>query len=104
MEKVGLYGSQHTRNDGYQFNSAVGLNDAGQVLGSALAFNNSISAGQNTWLFNAGTIQTIGLSDQEHIISFGWQNNTPIQLNHAGHAAGYAERYLGDSRSWGQGA
>jgi hypothetical protein len=98
---IGLTGSEHTRDDGYQNNRASRLNEAGQVLGSAYRYNGSESWGRSTWFYDGATTLNIGLTDQEHTRDDGYQSSTWQQLNEAGQVIGGSTRYQESNLSGG---
>ena len=59
--KIGLIGADYTRNDGYQFNQASNLNDAGHIIGFANRYASSLQIGQSAWFHDATLNQTIEL-------------------------------------------
>jgi hypothetical protein len=61
--EIGLGGSEHTRDDGYQYIDAQGgMNDAGQVLGFSKRFNGGhTDLGQDAWFYDPAHNQTFEL-------------------------------------------
>ncbi len=103
IETLGFYDTLHTRDDGYQFNRAEQLNQAGQVSGEAKRYNGgSTDLGQSAWLYNGSRTRNIGLTGNEHTREDGYQNNRAEQLNEAGQVSGTATRYNGGSTYLGQ--
>ena len=100
---LGLSDSQHTRNDGYQFNEAIELNSSGHVAGAAARYDGSIFLGRSVWFYDGENSFEIGLTDDEHTSNTGVQYNNFVTLNDAGQVAGFTPRYVG-TRSNGSSA
>jgi len=93
---LGLTDSAHTRSsDGYQFNAAQQLNEAGQVTGYARRYSGEIDMGFSAWFYDGSTTAEIGLTGGVHAMSNGFQKNFTNQLNDAGQVVGRAIRYNG---------
>ena len=102
---IGLTGAEHTRNDGYKWNVASRLNEAGQVLGGSQRFNGgSNPLGQSVWLFDGTSTFDIGLTGAQHTSSDGSKWSFGLQLNEAGQVTGYSWRYNGGSTELGRSA
>lgn len=100
---IGLTDSEHTRDDGYKFNTAEALNEAGHVVGAADRFNGGlIDLGRSIWFFDGTTTKSIGLTDSLHAREDGYQQNTVLELNEAGQVAGLAWRYNGEDTDLGR--
>ena len=56
--RLGFYGVDHTRSDGYQFSDVFDLNDAGQVAGYSYRYNGLSKATSEAWLFDSTLEQT----------------------------------------------
>jgi hypothetical protein len=100
---IGQTGSEHTRNDGYRFSSALQPNEAGQVIGFSDRYNGgSTNLGRSAWLYNGATTINIGLTGSEHTRNDGYKYSdyriANLQLNDAGKAIGYSYRYSGGSQ------
>lgn len=93
--EIGLTDVEHTRStDGYQGNSAVVLNDVGQVAGYAQRFSENASAGISAWLYDGNSSVKIGLTDTTHTrASDGYQYNSVLFLNQSGQVVGEAQRF-----------
>lgn len=103
--KIGLIGSEFTRNDGYR-NSQTGqlnsLNNAGQVIGISERYNGGATfIGTAAWLYQSGTTTRIGLLDAEHSGSGGLQSSSVSMQNAAGQILGASTRYNGGATSLG---
>lgn len=98
-QRIGLTGAAYTRIDGYQYNAASRLNQAGQVAGAASYFGgapSNIPGGLDAWFHDGNTTQVIGLTDEAHTFgTYGLRSNTVKALNNAGQVAGNADRYNG---------
>ena len=93
---IGLTGSEHTRNDGYQFVIANQLNEAGQVRGYSQRYNGgAVNLGLSAWLYDGTTTLNIGLTGSEYTRSDGFQYSVYQQLNEAGQVSGASARYNG---------
>jgi hypothetical protein len=102
--KIGLTG------DGYEYVSASGtyrssqvanINDAGQVFGYSLRYGSAgNSLGQDPWLWNGNDTQQLGLTGAAYQYTYAggggiYRNSYAADLNAAGQAYGYSERYNG---------
>jgi len=94
-EEIGLTGTEHTRDDGTQFNGPQYLNEAGQVLGAADRYSGATYNGRSAWLYNGTITEEIGLTDAGHTRDDGYQHNYANYLNEAGQAVGGAKRFNG---------
>ncbi len=103
--EIGLTDSNHTRDDGYQYNTVNQLNEAGQVTGTAERYNGASGKGQSAWFYDGSSTSTeIGLTGSEHTRNGGYQFNNVNQLNEAGQVTGNANRYNGDDTFMGTSA
>ena len=94
-QEIGLTDAAHTRYDGYRYNNAIALNNAGQVAGNANFYNGGLATGSSAWIFNGSITQEIGLTDAAHTGNNGYQYDYAQFLNNTGQVAGYANRYNG---------
>jgi hypothetical protein len=95
--EIGPLDSDHTRPDGYRFNVAGFLNDAGYILGSAKRFSGYTDIGESVWLSNGLSTVEIGFVDSDHTRSDGYRWSVGSQLNAASQAAGHSARFEGDN-------
>jgi hypothetical protein len=93
--EIGMGGSEHTRDDGYQFSRPDFLNTAGVVAGFSERFAGGESNGITAWLHNGATSISIGLTGTEHTRSDGLKRSYVYNLNESGQATGVSERYNG---------
>lgn len=91
--EIGLTGASHTRSDGYQDNTLMALNSAGQAAGYAQRFSGTSDAGFSAWIFDGNATLEIGLTDAAHTRDDGYRANGTFLLNDTGKAAGIAYRY-----------
>lgn len=100
---IGLVGTEHTHNDGYQNNSIRSMNAAGQVAGTAMRYNGMATyLGQTAWLYNGSSTVDVGLVDVEHTRHDGYRHSNVSLQNDAGHVVGTAQRYNGQGILRGQ--
>lgn len=99
--KIGLTGGGYTRQDGYQFNSIVELNQTGQVIGEARRYNGNTDWGQSAWLYSNGMASAIGLEGATYTSGNGYQFANAVDLNDSGQVLGESRRYTGNT-DWGQ--
>jgi hypothetical protein len=103
IESLGFDGVEHTRNDGYQYSIAGGLNNSGQVTGYSLRYNGgSTSLGQTAWLFDGSTTLPLGFTGPEYTRNDGLRNSVASRPNEAGQVLGTSNRFNGGSASLGQ--
>ncbi len=89
---IGLSNSLHTREDGYLYNSALDLNEAGQVSGSAKRYNGgSVELGRTAWIYDPVTEQTFDLTLSSR--SDGYAFSAISYLGNNGLAVGYYKLY-----------
>jgi hypothetical protein len=83
----------------YQFGSydEAALNNAGQVVGTSTRFSSSGAVlGDDTWFFNGTTSQQIGLTGANYSYATTggtYENSNFTQLNNAGQAIGFSNRF-----------
>ncbi len=100
---LGFDDLEHTRNDGYQYSVAGGLNNSGQVAGYSYRYNGgSTSLGQTAWLFDGSTISALGLTGAEYTRNDGYRKSVASRLNEQGQVIGYSSRYNGGNANLGQ--
>jgi hypothetical protein len=91
---IGLTGAEHTRNDGYRYNSVSELHEAGTVLGYTNRYNGgSTEMGRSIWLYDGVTTVHLGLTGAEHTQNDGYKNSSASQVNEAGQVVGFSTRY-----------
>jgi len=91
--KIGLTGSNHTRDDGYKDSLAIEINGAGQVHGQSNRYSGAVSMGQSAWLYNGSSTVNIGLTDIEHTKSDGYRYSETYGQNEAGQIIGSSQRF-----------
>jgi hypothetical protein len=104
---IGLTGSEHTRNDGFEFcHNLAPPNEAGQVGGYSYRYNGgSIELGKTAWLYNGVRTIAIGLTGSEHTRNDGLKDiGGHLLINEVGQVAMHAYRYNGGSMQLGQDA
>lgn len=94
-EAIGLAGATFTRNDGYQFNQASILNEAGQVAGHSNRFSGSTATGQSAWFYDDDLNQTFDLTFS--VGSDGSAYSGISYLGDDGLVLGYFSKYSGTS-------
>ena len=92
---IGLTDPEYTRNDGYKYSMADGLNEAGQVLGHSLRYSGGTDMGQSVWIYDHGAIVRLGFADAEHTRNDGYQTSYTSSFNEAGQVLGSSLRYIG---------
>jgi hypothetical protein len=106
--RLGLADPEHTRNDGYEYGSAIQMNESGQVRGYSSRYNGgSTDLGQSAWLYNGTTSINIGLTDLEHTRNDGYKYSVSYgsgysELNESGQVSGMSDRFNGGSTDLGQ--
>jgi hypothetical protein len=104
-----LTSPEYTRRDGYRASGAYDLNAAGQVLGSSQRYkfgptDFTADLGNSSWVYDGVTTTVIGLIGPEHTRNDGYRLNFEFDLNQAGQARGYSQRFNGGSTSLGYSA
>jgi hypothetical protein len=106
--RLGLADPEHTRNDGYEYSTAIQMNETGQVRGYSSRYNGgSTDLSQSAWLYNGTTTIDIGLTDLEHTRNDGYKYSVSYgsgysELNQAGQVSGMSDRFNGGSTDMGQ--
>lgn len=95
-KRIGLYGAEFTRDDGYQYSGAAGLSNQGIVIGGSYRFKDMSNFGTSAWLYNGTSTVEIGIMDSGHTRSDGYRSSSVAGLNETGFAYGYSERFDGD--------
>lgn len=101
--EIGLTDAGHTDSNGNRFNTPTALNQAGQVVGFASRYKDTLPLGNSAWIYNSGVVTEIGLTDAYHTGSKDVRSSKPTQINEAGQVIGDAYRfqprggYLGNS-------
>jgi hypothetical protein len=99
---VGPLDVEHTRStdnfrDSFFYNAGEGylpsLNNAGRAVGRAVRYN--FGTGQTAWMYDHvdGVTRNIGLIGPDHTRSDGYKESQALDINDAGHAAGYSKFY-----------
>lgn len=101
---VGLTGAAHTRNDGYKYSDAFGINDLGQLRGVSYRYKGSADAGRSAWFYNGTTTIDIGVNDSSHTRNDGYQYSQTQDISELGQVSGYSYRYNGGNIELGQDA
>ncbi|HVS72388.1 MAG TPA: hypothetical protein VHQ47_14125 [Phycisphaerae bacterium] len=97
---VGLFDSDHTRNDGYYYNGLyAALGDF--VAGYTNRYNGATAIGQDAWLYDhaANTTTLVGLIDGAHTASDGSRMSDIRGMDESGDVAGGTYRYNGTTQT-----
>lgn len=99
---IGLDDIEHTNKNGHDSSSPFQLNEAGQVIGGSRRYDSDgANLGHSAWLYNGTTTTNIGLTGAENTRDDGYRYSFVTQLNEAGQAVGFSERYNGGSTKLG---
>jgi len=94
---IGLTNLMHTRDDGYQSNSAFFLNATGQVAGVAQRYNGSnTNLGQSAWVYDPALNQTFA-APEFSLRADGYAFSQITYLGDYGLALGYYKLYDGSN-------
>lgn len=105
LERLGFFGTNFTRTDGFQSSTLSGMNEAGQVFGFSDRFQGTSLLGHIPWVFAAGPgTREIGLTNNEFTRNDGFQANAATELTEGGWLRGSAARFLGGATNLGQAA
>ena len=97
---LGLTGSEHTRNDGFQRNEPQKINEAGQAIGRSDRYNGgNDDLGDSAWFFDGTNTINVGLTGSEHTRSDGFKSGEARYLNELGQVAGVSGRFSGNSQT-----
>jgi hypothetical protein len=99
---VGPLDVEHTRStdnfrDSFFYNAGESylpsLNNAGRAIGRAVRYN--FGTGQTAWMYDHvdGVTRNIGLVGPDHTKGDGYKESQALDINDAGHAAGYSKFY-----------
>lgn len=93
---TGLNDLEHTRDDGHRYAAHSGLTLSGKITGYSDRFNGGSSyRGRTSWLYDGTSTFNIGLVDAEHTKNDGFKHSIAAEMNEAGQARGWADRYDG---------
>lgn len=95
--RLGLYGSQYTYDDGYQYTEINALNAQGQAIGYSRTKTNSTSGGYAAWLYDGTSNIRLGYYGSGYTNHLGVEYTEVQFLNDQGQAAGWSRRYSGSS-------
>jgi hypothetical protein len=99
---LGLYDSDHTRFDGYQYSVPTQLNSAGQVTGYSYLYNGGFyDSGRSAWFYDGATTIDVGLTGPEHTRADGYKYSGIQSFNEAGQLLGFSQRFNGGSDDLG---
>jgi len=95
--RIGLIDAEHTRqSDGLQWNTPSGINNANQVLGTAIQYG-GLYEDRSAWIYSEGVTHRLGFTDARHTSSNLDRDSYGYQLNEAGQAIGYSRQFNGAS-------
>jgi hypothetical protein len=101
--EIGLEDAEHTRDDGYRFNSFFQMNSTGFVSGFADRFLGAANElGRTSWIYNGTSTVPVGLFGSDYIRDDGFMSSSSPILNEAGQAFGRTDRYLGGDTRLGR--
>jgi hypothetical protein len=98
IQRIGLYGPEHTDSVGLQSSTAQFFNASGNVAGTSTRYRGAgmgTGTGTNTWVWNGTTTIPIGLTGPEQTSSEGTQVVQLWSMNSTGQVSGYSNRYNG---------
>lgn len=101
---VGLYDAEHSNTGGFSNNQPARnlsaqpraryeLNEAGQLIGTALRYSGDAERGQSAWFYDGESTRIIGLQDAQHTDDTGERHGMARLLNENGQVAGESTRY-----------
>jgi hypothetical protein len=100
--QIGLADEEHSDSVGNSYNLIHGLNNRGQVIGTARRkqIDGTLRPGyadgnQTAWLFDGRQTIQIGLTDERHTGSLGSRSSTPVAVTGAGLVAGHSAQFAG---------
>jgi hypothetical protein len=101
--KIGLEDADHTRDDGYRYNSFFEMNSTGFASGYAERYlPGNEDVGATPWVFNGTSTVAVGLAGSAYTRNDGYTSSSSPVLNEAGQAFGRQDRYLGGSTRLGR--
>ncbi|WP_428938174.1 hypothetical protein [Fontivita pretiosa] len=93
--RIGLFGGDYTRSDGYEYTDVVGLNASGQAIGHSDLYLPGAFPGDAAWIYSNGLTTRIGYFDAVHTDADGSQSSFPLFISRNGQVAGISYRYNG---------
>ncbi len=101
-QAIGLTGPQYTTSAGLGYQSPIDQNRAGQVAGQAARLSpTGEGLGDDVWVWNAGSVQQVGLTGPGYASGAGRQSSTIRLQNEAGQVVGESSRFAADGSSLG---
>jgi len=97
--RIGLYDSEHSRNDGYQGSKARYLNDEGYATGTSNRYSGNLEIGKSAWVYKENKTKRIGLTDPQHTRADGYQETFAHFPNMSGQLVGRSQRFKGDKNN-----
>ncbi len=96
--RIGLEDAEHIGTNGIRNNIAIRVSEAGTTLGLANRYNGtSLNRGQSVWVYDGTNTINVGLTGSEFTRTDGYRFSSFQEMNDAGVAFGYSDRYDGNS-------
>lgn len=93
--RIGLYDTEHTRNDGFQSAGVRYLDQSGGVAGYSKRYAGTTNMGLSAWYSLNGVTTRLGMVDASCTRSDGYQESLPWGLSSTGKIVGESLRYSG---------
>ncbi len=104
-QQIGLLAGIYEGSAGYRSNFPHFQSQSNRITGTARRVADvNTDLGQDTWIWNAGATEQIGLTGGVFTDSNNYQFSRPLLLNDAGFVAGYSTRYDESLADFGQSA
>ena len=100
--RIGPTDADHSYDAGFQWNDALGINEAGHVYGIAQRWDGNNMLGVGYWVYDGNDTVMIGFDDPEHVRADGWRGGNVLQMTEAGQVRGHMTRYNGLASSMGR--
>jgi hypothetical protein len=98
--QIGLTSDEHTNSLGNSFNFVEGMNNRGQVIGTALRTERDgrleytlPKDNQSAWLFDGENTIQLGFTDDLHTGDLGIRSSAPVAITDSGFIAGHSAQF-----------
>lgn len=97
--RTGLWGPEHTRQDGWQHTYSPFITESGWSSGISNRFSGSTDMGATAWVDDGVTSWSVGHYGTEFTRADGFQSSSIVDMNESGDVSGYSILYSGMNES-----